>query len=84
MELAGQAAIVTGGGRGIGRATALELARLGAGAVELGDDDIGAQSRQLEGGGAADAATGAGDDRDLVPELHRGPPSPPAARRAPA
>ena len=30
MELAGQAAIVTGAGRGIGRATALELARLGA------------------------------------------------------
>jgi NAD(P)-dependent dehydrogenase (short-subunit alcohol dehydrogenase family) len=33
MELAGQAAIVTGGGRGIGRATALELARLGADVV---------------------------------------------------
>jgi NAD(P)-dependent dehydrogenase (short-subunit alcohol dehydrogenase family) len=30
MELAGQIAIVTGAGRGIGRATALELARLGA------------------------------------------------------
>ena len=30
MELAGQAAIVTGAGRGIGRATALELARMGA------------------------------------------------------
>jgi len=30
MELAGQTAIVTGAGRGIGRATALELARMGA------------------------------------------------------
>jgi NAD(P)-dependent dehydrogenase (short-subunit alcohol dehydrogenase family) len=30
MELSGQAAIVTGAGRGIGRATALELARMGA------------------------------------------------------
>jgi meso-butanediol dehydrogenase/(S,S)-butanediol dehydrogenase/diacetyl reductase len=32
-ELKGQVAIVTGGGRGIGRATALELARLGADVV---------------------------------------------------
>ena len=30
MELQGQVAIVTGAGRGIGRATALERARLGA------------------------------------------------------
>jgi NAD(P)-dependent dehydrogenase (short-subunit alcohol dehydrogenase family) len=30
MELRGQIAIVTGAGRGIGRATALELARMGA------------------------------------------------------
>jgi citronellol/citronellal dehydrogenase len=33
MELDQQVAIVTGGGRGIGRATALELARLGADVV---------------------------------------------------
>jgi NAD(P)-dependent dehydrogenase (short-subunit alcohol dehydrogenase family) len=31
MELQAQVAIVTGAGRGIGRATALELARMGAG-----------------------------------------------------
>ena len=39
MELSGQVAIVTGAGRGIGRATALELAQMGADIVvaELGE-----------------------------------------------
>ena len=41
MELEGQVAIVTGAGRGIGRATALELARMGANIVvaELDKDN---------------------------------------------
>src|SRR5438477_8019639 len=41
MELEGQVAIVTGAGRGIGRATALELARMGAAIVvaELDKDN---------------------------------------------
>jgi 3-oxoacyl-[acyl-carrier protein] reductase len=36
MELQEQVAIVTGAGRGIGRATALELARMGADIVVAG------------------------------------------------
>src|SRR5688572_12618411 len=43
MELQGQVAIVTGGGRGIGRATALELARLGADVVVAELDKAGAE-----------------------------------------
>ncbi|HET6365780.1 MAG TPA: SDR family NAD(P)-dependent oxidoreductase [Pseudomonadales bacterium] len=43
MELAGQVAIVTGAGRGIGRATALELARLGADIVVAELDKAGAE-----------------------------------------
>jgi 3-oxoacyl-[acyl-carrier protein] reductase len=43
MELEGQVAIVTGGGRGIGRATALELARLGADVVVAELDTAGAE-----------------------------------------
>jgi len=42
MELTGQVAIVTGAGRGIGRATALELARLGADIVIAELDQNGA------------------------------------------
>ena len=42
-ELAGQVAIVTGAGRGIGRATALELARLGADIVVAELDKAGAE-----------------------------------------
>ena len=43
MELKGTVAIVTGGGRGIGRATALELARLGADVVVAELDEAGAK-----------------------------------------
>lgn len=43
MELDGQVAIVTGAGRGIGRATALELARMGAGIVVAELDAANAQ-----------------------------------------
>jgi NAD(P)-dependent dehydrogenase (short-subunit alcohol dehydrogenase family) len=42
MELQGQVAIVTGAGRGIGRATALELARMGADVVVAEIDTGGA------------------------------------------
>jgi len=43
MELQGQSAIVTGAGRGIGRATALELARMGADIVVAELDKPGAE-----------------------------------------
>ncbi len=43
MELDGQVAIVTGAGRGIGRATALELARMGADVVVAELDKAGAE-----------------------------------------
>jgi NAD(P)-dependent dehydrogenase (short-subunit alcohol dehydrogenase family) len=43
MELQGTVAIVTGAGRGIGRATALELARMGADIVVAELDQVGAK-----------------------------------------
>src|SRR5437773_4090528 len=48
MELSGQAAIVTGAGRGIGRATALELARMGADIVIAELDKPGAEKTAAE------------------------------------
>ncbi len=48
MELPGQVAIVTGAGRGIGRATALELARLGADVVVAELDKPGAERTAAE------------------------------------
>ena len=48
MELSGQVAIVTGAGRGIGRATALELARMGADIVVAELDRDGAERTAAE------------------------------------
>jgi NAD(P)-dependent dehydrogenase (short-subunit alcohol dehydrogenase family) len=48
MELEGQVAIVTGAGRGIGRATALELARMGADVVVAELDRVGADRTAAE------------------------------------
>ena len=48
MDLQGQIAIVTGAGRGIGRATALELARLGADVVVAELDKPGAERTAAE------------------------------------
>ncbi|HYE93507.1 MAG TPA: SDR family NAD(P)-dependent oxidoreductase [Terriglobales bacterium] len=48
MELAGQVAIVTGAGRGIGRATALELARMGADIAVAELDKPGAERTAAE------------------------------------
>jgi NAD(P)-dependent dehydrogenase (short-subunit alcohol dehydrogenase family) len=48
MELEGQVAIVTGAGRGIGRATALELARMGGDIVVAELDRAGAERTAAE------------------------------------
>src|SRR5438309_6627336 len=48
MELDGQVAIVTGAGRGIGRAIALELASLGANIVVAELNSVGAESTANE------------------------------------
>jgi NAD(P)-dependent dehydrogenase (short-subunit alcohol dehydrogenase family) len=48
VELSGQVAIVTGAGRGIGRATALELAQMGADIVVAEMDRDGAERTEPE------------------------------------
>jgi NAD(P)-dependent dehydrogenase (short-subunit alcohol dehydrogenase family) len=48
VELSGQVAIVTGAGRGIGRATALELARMGADILIAEMDKAGAERTAAE------------------------------------
>ena len=50
MEIKGQVAIVTGAGRGIGRATAMELARQGADVVIAELDQVGAKRTAEEVG----------------------------------
>src|SRR5713226_6704449 len=73
MELQGQVAIVTGAGRGIGRATALELARQGADIVIAEMDQAGAKRTAEEVGALGRRAivaptdvTSRADLRDMV------------------
>jgi len=62
MELQGQVAIVTGAGRGIGRATALELARMGADIVVAELDRANAERTATEVRGVGRRALAAPTD----------------------
>jgi 3-oxoacyl-[acyl-carrier protein] reductase len=72
ISLSGKRALVTGGGRGIGRATALLLARAGA-AVAVGyhsrRDEADATVEQIRAGGGR--ATAAGGDLGLAGDADR-------------
>src|SRR5664280_775612 len=72
--LEGRVALVTGGGTGLGRATALELARCGARAVISGRrtevlEEAAAEIEALPGGGGADWIGGDVRDPDAARDL---------------
>jgi len=75
MELKGQVAIVTGAGRGIGRATALELTRMGADIVVAELDRAGAERTAAEvkglGGRASLVPTDVTSRADLAAMVER-------------
>src|SRR3989449_3892832 len=75
MELKGQVAIVTGAGRGIGRATALELTRMGADTVVAELDRAGAERAAAEvkglGGRASVVPTDVASRADLAAMVER-------------
>src|SRR5947208_15122413 len=77
MELKGQVAIVTGAGRGIGRATALELTRMGADIVVAELDRAGAERTAAEvkglGGRASVVTTDVTSRAALAPVVGRTP-----------